>query len=484
MGLFDDLDTLIQSGRDGNSTAATVLANAGTPSVSIAVLDNGQIASHCFSTVGDNTDTIFQACSISKAITALAMMKLVEQKSLTLDQTIKQLLPKDALDVLIQDESQARRELIEAITVRQLMSHTSGLSGRSFPGYPVRHGEPLPSLKDIIAGQRPVNTMRLRLTGLPGHAFVYSGGGIIMQQIIMEAITCKDFSTLMQDLVLGPLNMTRSHYRSLPADEMNWAKSYYTGYTPCENAQHFFPESAVAGLWTTPTDLLKAVLAVQDSLDSADDSGFLKQAIAKEMLTEVDSGVGLSWFLPGDEGTLFEHSGSNSPGYICLATGYANLKGDEQGAAMPKRSGIAVMTNSVEGHHAVGKVYMAVSYLKKWPTIFKLRTAYVPFPLPEQDPGVAWKRWVGSWADEKKKHHYTITVGNDGRPRLAFNQLAPTRLFPTAGSDSEFSDGSGFCELALEGMEMMVRLKGEEGKEILQVCDGRTDIVTDLVRAS
>ncbi|KAK7429121.1 hypothetical protein QQZ08_004336 [Neonectria magnoliae] len=129
----------------------------------------------------------------------------------------------------------------------------------------------------------------------------------------------------MHDTVLGPLNMTRSSYRSLPPDETNSAKAYCTGYTLCEDEQRVNPEQAAAGLWATPTDVLEVVRAVQESLERADDTRFIQQATAKRMLTQEDSGMVLSWLALRDLGTMFLHSGSNNPGRQCWVGGYADL---------------------------------------------------------------------------------------------------------------------------------------------------------------
>jgi hypothetical protein len=95
--------------------------------------------------------------------------------------------------------------------------------------------------------------------------FVF-GGGITVLQIILETVTGKDFPSLIKELVLEPLEMTHSVY-SLPDGEINVAKAHFTGYTACDVQWHIQPEKAAAGLWTTPTDLLKAVRAMQRLVD-------------------------------------------------------------------------------------------------------------------------------------------------------------------------------------------------------------------------
>lgn len=135
MALFDNLEALIRAGFPNCETPAKSFAQMGTPSLSIAVLEDGDVSSRCYSTVGDDTETIFQACSISKPITALAVMRLVDTGALTLNSTIGSLLRQDILDVMTDGCSSGQRELTEGITVKQLLSHTAGLSTPDFPGY-------------------------------------------------------------------------------------------------------------------------------------------------------------------------------------------------------------------------------------------------------------------------------------------------------------------------------------------------------------
>ena len=348
MDLYAELERLISSQDPTSAPPAEILAKIGSPSVSIAVLDHGSITSKCLSTIRDDSETLFQACSISKPIAGMAIMRLVQAGKLHLDSKIVDLLPKDIVSNL---ETPHTKSLIQQITVRQLMSHTSGLTVAGVPGYaPSRD---LPDAKAMLSGKPPANTLQVRAQTLPGYVFSYSGGGMIVLQVILETVTGKDFPTLVKDLVLEPLEMSRSYY-VLADGEKNVTRAHFTGYTPCDVQSHFFPEMAAAGLWTTPTDLLKAVRAMQRSFKSNDGESFLEQNIAREMLEQVQDTMGLTWVAPKDPGIGLSHSGSNFPGWQCFLVGFADLGNGEKNEGMSKQNvpdecGISIMTNSLSG---------------------------------------------------------------------------------------------------------------------------------------
>lgn len=396
-------------------------------------------------------------------------MRLVDEGYFTLDTTIAELLPSEILDILTEDSPSAQKKIIASITVRQLMSHTAGLSVSGFVGYA---NGPYPTVQDTLRGAYPANNLRVRLDALPGSGFSYSGGGITVLQIILETVTKTDFPTLMQDKVLKPLGMTRSFFGELPPGEANAAESHETGYTPSWTTHHFQPEYAAAGLWTTPTDLLKAVAAVQRSLDKDD---FLKKETAKTMLTKLDkdSGIALSWFIAGENDTNFAHGGANVPGFRCMVVGFA-----EPG---PKKSGIAVMTNSSEGTDVLWRVCLAAGYLKKWPLVASIPSLKMVTPLWDLDAtvGEGWRDYLGTWTDGKGEYR----VGEeDGRPVLWWNGFGPVKLLPGAVPDA-VNEG-GVCCFVLDGLKLMLRLKGDGDEKVLVLENGLKKDTTDLKRSS
>jgi len=152
------------------------------------------------------------------------------------------------------------------VTLRELLTHTGGISVHGFPGYPA--GAAVPSLAQVLDGSKPANTAAIRIEKAPGTEWNYSGGGFtVMQQALIDA-THEPFPKLIASTVLGPIGMEHSTYEQpLPvALRSNAAVPYAVGGKPVEGGAHTYPEMAAAGLWTTPSDLALYVLEVQNSL--------------------------------------------------------------------------------------------------------------------------------------------------------------------------------------------------------------------------
>lgn len=464
--MWDQLEEIIGA-YDKQTNAEAVLARLGTPSTSIAILDKDRIHTKCFSTIGSNTETVFQACSISKPVAGMAAMRLVEQGLLKLDAPITGYLPPSTMQLLA---TPSTAHLIGKITVKQLMSHTSGLAVHGFPGYV----KELPEAETIIRGKQPSNTMHVHLDGVPGHRFAYSGGGITVLQLIMEQVTQKSFPALMKELVFGPLDMQRSFY-GRPTDGGNYAPAFYTGYQPCEVEYHVHPEVAAAGLWTTPSDLVKVVRAMQRSLEGHD-MGFLHREAARQMLTEVSDGMALTWMARRDPGISFQHTGGNW-GYRCILLGWADLHrflGSEDSPADNESadSGLCVMTNSDAGLEVVWKIVSAVSYLKGWaalPHVYGNAQAGIAFGAPGDEIPAAWREWAGSWGDWK-------LIETDGMPHVVFKDLPAIKLHRAARPKLE----DGFAiDLVLHGLEMMLRLTSSTEEKVIELWHGpKGDIKT------
>lgn len=452
MSFFDKLTSLIEADPSSSASAADRLAAIGCPSTSIAILEDGKISSHCYSTIGNTPETIFQACSISKAVNAVGIMRLIDQGHLTLSSTIVQVLPASALDILTSGSPISHKKIIESITVRQLLSHTAGLSTPDFPGYPT--SQELPTSEQILLGASPTNTMRVHLNALPGLEFNYAGGGTAVLQVMVEHITKKPYAEALDELVIKPLNMTRSFYGTLPDGEKNFAACYTNSTTPWKESHHNQPELSAAGLWTTPSDLLKVISAVQTSLTS--DNGFLKQQTAKDMTTEVDSHVASGWFVPTDNS--FSHTGSNEPAYRCIVIGFKD-----------KNNGISAMTNSPYGTYTILKTLQAASHLHGWDInpAMGVYPVMTPFSIPVA--GDDWKAWKGEWTDAKKR---TYVFDGDDAPTLDFNGFGPIKVLKGAVKDKDV--------YVLDSLDMTLRLKEKDGKRELQLVYQNTGTVIDL----
>ena len=321
------------------------------PGVSIAVIQNGEIAwarGFGVTRIGGpavTPDTLFQAASISKPVSALAVLRLVESGKLNLDTDVNQYLQTWKVP---ENQFTARAK----VTLRTLLTHTAGMTVHGFPGYAAN--TPLPTVVQILKGEPPANTPRIIVDKVPGISGRYSGGGYVVAQQLLEDVTGIPFPQLMRDSVLAPIGMTRSTFEQpIPA---SWLQTVATPYDSEGRAvpggPHVYPEMAPAGLWTTPSDLARYAIEVQKAL--AGKSAVLSAAMARQMLTPND-GQGLGPQLGGGkENPYFHHTGSNE-GYKCYLVAYNN--GD----------GAVIMTNGNNGAHLASDILRTIAYEYKWP---------------------------------------------------------------------------------------------------------------------
>jgi CubicO group peptidase (beta-lactamase class C family) len=149
------------------------------------------------------SETDFQAASISKMVTALTALRLVEQGKLNLDDDINRSLKSWQL---VPDPKLAP----QGVTLRELLSHTAGLNVWGFDGYAV--GAPLPGAVQVLNGAAPANNEAVKV-GLPvGQRWHYSGGGYVIVRVALEDVSGLPFDQLAQREVLAPLGMRRSAF--------------------------------------------------------------------------------------------------------------------------------------------------------------------------------------------------------------------------------------------------------------------------------
>jgi CubicO group peptidase (beta-lactamase class C family) len=159
--------------------------SAGIPGLSMAILEDGEIAfSKGFGVrgIGDgrpvDENTVFEAASLSKPVVAYLALELVDAGLLDLDRPFVEYAEIPELP----DERGGR------ITARMVLSHTTGLQNERI-------------------GDEP-----LALAFDPGQGFRYSGEGFLMLQRVLESITGESLDSLSRRMVLDPLGMSRSGF--------------------------------------------------------------------------------------------------------------------------------------------------------------------------------------------------------------------------------------------------------------------------------
>lgn len=315
------------------------------------------------------TNTLFQAGSISKPLAALSVLKLAEEGVLDIDENVNNYLK----NWEIPDNEYTKEQ---KVTLRKILSHTSGLTGHGFPGYPVN--EPMPTLIQILNGEG--NTPPVILDTIPGSIWRYSGGGYTVMEQVVENVSGMNFEQVMHSKILQPLKMTTSTYEQpLPENlESSASIAYNRRGGAIDGLWHNYPEQAAAGLWTTPTDLAKYCIEVQDIL-AGKDNGILSRESIELMLTkELNSwGMGTSLKWDGDS-LIFQHGGKNE-GFTTEMMAFA-YKGD----------GVIIMTNADNGRPLIEEILQSISTYYGWG--IKKPTTIDPYQTdPEQLKHLAGK---------------------------------------------------------------------------------------------
>lgn len=331
------------------STLADRMAQLKIPAVSLAVIKDGKVAwsrAYGLRDIEANLpaapETLFQAASISKPVAAAAALHFVEQRALDLDEDVNVKLKSWKVP---ENDFTAKQK----VTLRRILSHSAGLTVHGFPGYPA--GQALPTLKQVLDGEKPANTDPIRVDMLPGFRWRYSGGGYtVLQQLLIDALN-RPFPELLKETVLDPAGMTESVF-SQPLPDGLLARAA-VGYTsegkPVEGRRHVYPELAAAGLWTTPADLCRFALEIASARDGKSEK-ILSQRTAQTMLTIEKAPSGLGFIIEGEGADFrFGHSGGNA-GFECDLVYF------------PERGiGTAVMTNSDNGSPLMNQIERAIA---------------------------------------------------------------------------------------------------------------------------
>ena len=284
--------------------------------LSLAIIKDGRIAlARAYGVVDDVTNapvtssTLFLAGSISKPVSAIGALHLVEAGTLSLDDDVNAKLATWKVP-------ENRFTVNEKVTLRRLLSHRAGLTVHGFPGYDV--SDRMPTLVQVLNGAPPANTAPIRVDTTPGAIQRYSGGGFTVVQQLMIDVTGQSFAQFMQRSVLAPIGMTSSSFEQpLPAPRATLAASgYFADGTPVRGRWHAYPELAAAGLWTTPTDLAKFAIEIQETL-AGRGHGVVSAAMAREYLTG-GKGDGLGVNVEDISGTVRFNHGGRDAGFDAL----------------------------------------------------------------------------------------------------------------------------------------------------------------------
>ena len=360
-----------------------------------------------------STGTLFQAGSISKSLNGVGVLKMVQDKRLNLYTDINDYLTtwKFPYDSLAKNKK---------ITLANLLSHTAGLSVHGFPGY--EKGDTIPTLVQILNGERPANTPAVRSAFEPGLKYQYSGGGTTISQLIVQETAKQPYDEFMWKNVLKPMGMKNSFYTQPPPGDKQQllASGYYNDGKAVKGKYHIYPEQAAAGLWTNPTDLAYYIIETQLALQGKSNKVLSQEMTKLRLTTDVHNSAALGVFvIKRGEQTYFQHTGADE-GFVSQY--YGSMEGG---------NGVVVMVNSDNGA-------ITEEIINSVATVYDWKGFYNPLQRPKiiTVPQNILETYVGEYkrkADDK--FYIKISVVN-GRFLYSEPGWAGFELY--AGAENDF----------------------------------------------
>lgn len=386
----------------------------GTPGMSVAVLQGGQIVwSEGLGTLERGTDrpaardSLFHACSMSKMVTALGVLRLVQEERLKLDADVNEYLgswkltdapnmrnsmaqdigherEKDTVGdrseevdqhifVKHMDEvsDQSLRQI--RVTLPQLLAHQGGLEDPEGSFDACQPGEQVPELEEILAGHTRYLPQPLNVSYVPESRFSYSDAGYCVIEQIVEQVMGMPFAEAMDQLVIGPLGLQYTSFwnsaadpegRTLPLNiegESSIAAGHNAQGSVVLGRRAYYPYQAAAGLWTTAEDLAR-MLAVLMEAWRGESASFLRPDLVRYMLTGFgcEPAAGLGVFLHSADDVLQILSRGWGIGFQGMLTAFPELG-----------VGVVVLTNMDPGRpqqeSVVGATIREIARACSWP---------------------------------------------------------------------------------------------------------------------
>lgn len=349
------------------------------PGLSLAVIDKKGIEWSKAYGVADvqthelvTSDLPFQGGAFGQAIAAAVALYLVEKGTLDLDADVAAYLR----TWMFPPPAPGSKN---KITLRQLLTHSSGLSDRIFEGYSGQ--EPFPSLQQVLSGEKPAKNAPVWTDFKPGSRPHASESGYIVLEQVLTDVENKPFAAVAKEIVFAPLGMTNSTFEELrpSGGPAKTASGHLRDGRLIEGGWRLYPGTAAKGLWTTPSDFAVFFLEL---LKAATDtsSKVLAPATARAMLSPQKESFAFGFSVEGAVDDINFNIRGKTDGFVCYAIFYP-VRGQ----------GAVIMTNSDNGMLLVEEILRALSAAYEWPH-FKPQEK----PLYRLDPSIV-RQYVGRY---------------------------------------------------------------------------------------
>ena len=285
------------------------------PGVSCAYVNAaGKVSTECYGVsdmekkIAVHDHTILPACSMSKFVTAMCLMKFHEEKEIDIDAPVNRYLQQWKLLTMAENESDA--------TARALMCHTAGIIDGDDAFYGLRRKDAQIGLMDILDGKTTYNNRPVREEKTKGTVFEYSDAGYCVLQLLVQEITGKSFEDAVKEMLFDKLHLENTFFASLEnlayfENNRMMATGYDGEGLPIEGRFPFCPDLAASGLWSTPKEFLKIAKEFIAAFNGKSD--FLQKKSAREMAAPVEKfpWTGLGVFRAGEDVLMTQGWGEN-----------------------------------------------------------------------------------------------------------------------------------------------------------------------------
>ncbi|MGN1400623.1 MAG: serine hydrolase domain-containing protein [Bacillus sp. (in: firmicutes)] len=293
-----------------------------------------------------NDNSIFSACSISKFLTGMIAIKVLEEGLLDLDENVNERL----LTWKVPENEYTKNK---KVTLRNLLSHQSGIKDPEGSFSELNSDIGLPSIVELLEGKSHYCKIPIEVQVEPESEFHYSDAGYCIIQQLIEDVTKKPFYQVASEFIFKPLGMKSSYFNStlLEIDKQEFACGHNKDGELVKGKYPIYPYPAASGLWTTSIDLALLVLELMNALKGESKIGISK-SLAKEMITSQrgKSWSGLGVFLKDSEKELEITSMGWGVGFQCMMVAYPHLE-----------KGAVILTNAELGVHQmegiIGEIY-------------------------------------------------------------------------------------------------------------------------------
>ncbi len=359
---------------DARAAILKAMADSDTSSVSVALVEGNRLVwQEAFGVVDRinnvpaSIDTLYNIGSVSKVFVATAVMILVDRGLVDLDAPVT---------TYIRD-FQMLSPAYAQITVRMLLSHSSG-----FPGANYRNIFTFGPISGYARDTQAV-LAGVHLKHEPGELAVYCNDGFTMAERVVEEVSGKAYAAFVADEILSPLGMTRSRYPLEFFPEGSFAHAYIGSE---RQKQEFVLAFGTGGLSSTPTDMMRFAMMFINGGD-LDGRRILSRNAVKQMGIDQTTNLILNptpvwkWGLGWDS---VEQAGMHEVGLTCWQKNGGTAFYGSELFVLPNES-LAVMITGTSLRYGSSKLAERILLHALQAS---RRISVVPAPLPSTPPPV------------------------------------------------------------------------------------------------